>query len=527
MVLSFSSQSASKEIDSLLRVLDEAISQRDMYTQHKEESLRQLKNKLSKETSLEAQYHINDEIISEYQSFKCDSALIYVNRNTEIAKAINNEEYLNNSRLKHAFVLSMSGLFTPALEILESINYSALPSYLKVLYCWTYIRYNENLIKYLDNSNYEKHYLTENLRYRDSLLTQLNEDSDMYLKEKAFKLQAEGAYNEAADIFLSLFKEIEPDTHGYAMCSMSLAAVYEKLQEKELQEKYLIQAAITDVRLAVKENEALLALAIFQHKKGDVDRAFNYIHASLEDANFYNSRFRNAVIARVHPIIEDTYLTKIGQQKRNLRFFAFAITGFVIILIITLCLLYKQNRIVSNAKRHLKSSNDQLISLNQKLDEANHVRERYIGYYINQCAVYLDKLESYRKYVHRKIRGNQIKDLQKMTSSNSVFEKDIEELYEDFDKTFCEIYPNFVEEFNSLLREDEQYKLERNQLLNTELRIFALVRLGITDVKQIATFLRYSVQTIYNYKSKVKSKAIIDSEIFEERVRKIECFRDK
>src|SRR5690606_21719191 len=147
-------------------------------------------------------------------------------------------------------------------------------------------------------------------------------------------------------------------------------------------------------------------------------------------------------------------------------------------------------------------------------------RERYIGYYINQCAIYLDKLEEYRKYVHRKIKAGQIEDLQKLSSSNLVFERDNEALYHDFDKTFFEVYPSFVEEVNSLLKEDERYDLKRHQL-NTELRIFALIRLGITDVNQIATFLRYSMQTIYNYKSKVKGKALLDSDSFEEKVKKI------
>nr|WP_246229320.1 DUF6377 domain-containing protein [Sphingobacterium shayense] len=307
---------------------------------------------------------------------------------------------------------------------------------------------------------------------------------------------------------------------------MGLARIYKEIENVEQEEKFLLLAAITDVQLAVKENESLLALAIYQYKKGDIDRAFNYIQASLEDANFYNSRFRNTVIARIHPIIEATYLAKIEQQKRNLRLYALAISIFVLILIITLYLLYKQVRIVSNGRKKLKRINEQLVSVNQKLDEANLIRERYIGYYINQCAVYLDKLEEYRKYVHRKIKAGQIEDLQKLSSSNLVFEQDVDSLYSDFDATFFEVYPNFVDEFNNLLREEERYKLKKNQL-NTELRIFALIRLGITDVNQIATFLRYSIQTIYNYKSKVKGKALADSDHFEEKVKKIGSFTRK
>ncbi len=511
------------ETDSLLHILDKTIINRAVYTAKKEKNIDIIKQRLRQAVSLEDQFHLHDELISEYQSFKCDSALAYVDRNIEVAKTLGNEEYFYNSKLKQAFVLSLSGLFTPALEVLESIDYQKLPPNLKVLYCWCHIRYNENLTKYTDNQTYEKLYLSENKRYRDSLMNLLGKGSDMYLKEEAFKLKAEKAYEESAAIQLKLFQKEEPNTHGYAMAAMGLAMVYKELGDVELEEKYLLLAAITDVQLAVKENESLLALAIYQYEKGDVDRAFNYIQASLEDANFYNSRFRNAVIARTHPIIEATYLAKIEQQKKNLRLYALTISIFVVILIVTLYFLYKQMRIVSKGRKKLKSINDQLVSVNHKLDEANLIRERYIGYYINQCAVYLDKLEEYRKYVHRKIKAGQIEDLQKLSASNLVFERDTEALYHDFDQTFFEVYPNFVEEFNELLREEERYELKKGQL-NTELRIFALIRLGITDVNQIATFLRYSMQTIYNYKSKVKGKALTDSDHFEEKVKKIGGF---
>lgn len=170
--------------------------------------------------------------------------------------------------------------------------------------------------------------------------------------------------------------------------------------------------------------------------------------------------------------------------------------------------------------------NEKLASINHKLDEANLIKEKYIGYFMNQCAVYIDKLDDYRKNVNRKIKAGQIDDLYNMTASTRNLEKDVEELYITFDKAFFKIYPNFVEEFNALLKKEERYKLEKEQL-NTELRIFALIRLGITDVNQIAVFLRYSVQTIYNYKSKVKGKATIDSENFEEEVKKIEVFSIK
>lgn len=511
------------EIDSLLQVLDKTIAKRAVYTSEKEQKIDGIKRLLKNEHSPEKRFQLNNTLIAEYQSFICDSALGYIDRNIQLANTLNNREFMDESRLRLAFVLSISGLFTQASEAFDVIEYESLPHHLKVYYCWGYIRYNENLIKYTDNPKYEAVHLREIARCRDTLMHLLDNDSDMYLKEKSFKLKAEGAFEASAEIQTELFKNETVDSHGYAMAAMGLSMIHKALGNPHLQEKYLLLAAITDVRLAVKENESLLNLAIYLHGKGEANRAYTYIQAALDDANFYNSRFRNAVISRTQPIIEATYLAKIEQQRRNLRSYALAISIFLVVLVVTLYFLYKQIKTVSRARRNLNTINGQLISANQRLDEANLIRERYIGYYINQCAVYLDKLDEFRKNVNRKIKAGQLDELQKLSASTATLEKDAQELYRDFDSTFLEVYPDFVEEFNALLREDERYVLKKDHL-NTELRIFALIRLGITDVNQIATFLRYSIQTIYNYKSKVKGKAAIDPEHFEEKVKKIGTF---
>ncbi|MFD2742355.1 MULTISPECIES: DUF6377 domain-containing protein [Sphingobacterium] len=510
-------------IDSLLRVLDQSIKERNVYTKRKEGQIDSLKILISKTLPALERIRLQDNLISAYQSFKCDSALVYIQKNIELATSINNQHSLLESKLKSAFVLAMSGLFTQSRDILDSITYSSLPTHLKIFYCWSIIRYNENLIKYTANEEYTKFCKEENYRYRDTLIHLLGEGSDMYKKEKSFQLLAKGAFAEAAEIQSQLFANEKPNTHGYAMSAMGLSIVYEELGNNRLKEYYLLLAAITDVKLAVKENEALLKLAIYLQEHGDTDRAYTYINAALEDANFFNSRFRNAVIARSQPLIQATYLHKIAQQSKNLRQFALGLSVLVLGLILTLYFLYKQIIKVSEARKHLKIVNEQLRLVNIHLDEANLIRERYLGHYINQCGVYLDKLDEFRKSVQRKIKAGQIEDLQRINISSRAQQRDAEELYASFDKTFFQMYPNFLKEFNTMLREGEQYDLEKNQL-NTELRIFALMRLGISDVNQIALFLKYSIQTIYNYKSKVKNKALPKIEHFEDKVKQIGVF---
>ncbi len=344
------------------------------------------------------------------------------------------------------------------------------------------------------------------------------------MKEKAVKLQYDGKLDEALQILYKIYDKQKPETHEYAMMAMGLARLYKLAEKKEEEEKFLMLAAIADTKLAVKENEALLTLAVNLYHEGDIDRAYNYIKVALDDAIFYNSRFKNTVIARIHPIIENTYLYKLEKQKQNLRFYILLTSLFVIALAITLFFTFKQTKIVSRAKKNLNIMNEELILLNKNLDEANLIKEKYVGYFMNQCAIYINKLDEYRKNVNRKIKTGQVDELYK--SSSRPFEKELEGLYANFDKAFLKLYPHFVEEFNSLLIPDEQYRLEKDQL-NTELRIFALIRLGITDVGQIAVFLHYSVQTIYNYKSKVKRTSILDSNLFEEEVKKLGSLSQK
>ncbi len=508
------------KVDSLLKVLDKAIHNRAVYLAAKIHRIDAIKGQLKSHPAAMKRYEIQNQLIFEYQTLNCDSSLAYIDGNIAIANQLNDKMLMTESQVKLAFVLSISGLFTQAWDVLKQIDYDGLPQHLKVLYHWSTIRYYENLIKYTDHDNYNREYESEIAKSRSSLMGLLDPNSDMYLKEKSFKLKAEGMFKESGDIQLHLFKKEKSDTHGYGMSAMGIAMIAKELGKAQLAEEYLIMAAITDVRLAIKENESLLTLAIYLNKKGDVNRAFAYIQAALDDANYYNSRFRNTVIARTQPIIEATYLAKIDQQRKNLRLYAIVISIFAVILILTLYFLFKQMKIVSRARKKLNMTNGQLILVNHKLDEANLVRERYIGYYLNQCAVYLEKLDDFRKNVYRKVKRRQLDDLQQLTSSNESLEKYAQDLYADFDRTFLEVYPNFVDEFNNLLRPDEQYQLKKDKL-NTELRIFALIRLGISDVNQIAIFLRYSMQTIYNYKSKVKSKAIDDAQHFEEKVRKL------
>ncbi len=508
---------AGNEPDSLLRTLDRAIAERSLRTARKEELLRELKQRRDAQESLRDRYRINDEIIDNYTSFVCDSATSYIHDNLRIAETLGDERLRTESRLRLAFVYSLSGLFVQASDLLRAIDFGALTADQKLSYCWTRIRYYENLTRYTGDEALGADYAAQIRALRDTVMSLLPEDSEMYLKEKAFQLQADGRLEEAEGILTEIYRGQTPDTHSYAMAAMSLAKLYREAGDRERENRFLKLAALTDTRLAVKENEALLTLATNLFEQGDIERSYNYISSALSDANFYNSRVKNSVIARVQPIIESNYLDRIETQRRNLRRSTILLSVFIALLAGALAVIGIQMRMVSRARRNLQEMNGQLSELNRSLNEANVVKEKYIGYFMNRCALYINKLCAYRKDVSHKLRSGQI-DRLKIPPKEQ--DREFDELYAEFDEAFLKLYPSFVEEFNELLRPEARYETTEGRL-NTELRIFALMRLGLTNVNQIAEFLRCSLQTVYNYKSKIKSKAQPGIEHFEEEVRKL------
>lgn len=509
---------AGNKPDTLLLQLDRAIADRSRYTTQKEELLRDLKRQRDEQTEPEKRYAINNEIINNYTSFVCDSATRYIHDNLAIAEALGSSRMRIESRLQLAFVYSLSGLFVQASELLHNTDYESLTAPQQLSYCWTSIRYYENLIRYTDDTILAKEYQTKIIELRDRVLTLLPEDSEMWLKEKAFQLQATGDPSAALEILAGIYEKEPHGTHGYAMAAMSLAKLYRDLGEREQENRYLALAAISDTRLAVKENEALLTLAMNLFEQGDIERSYNYISSALNDANFYNSRVKNSVIARIQPIIESNYLYRIEKQRQNLRRSTILLSVFIVLLVGALAVIGIQMRMMSRARRNLAKMNRQLSDLNRTLNEANVVKEKYIGYFMNQCALYINKLYAYRKDVSHKLRSGQIDRLYKISSKEQ--EREFDELYAEFDEAFLKLYPSFVREFNDLLKPEERYETAEGRL-NTELRIFALMRLGITNVNQVAEFLRCSLQTVYNYKSKIKSKALPGIAHFEEEVRKL------
>lgn len=286
-------------------------------------------------------------------------------------------------------------------------------------------------------------------------------------------------------------------------------------------EKYLVMSAISDVICPLKENLAMqeLAMFLFQNPEQDLARANKYINYSMEDAMFYNNRLRMLEIAKKFPPIVNTYQNKWIEKNEVLMKSIYFISFLGIFLMISLLLIFRQLKMLREQRKIVTDMNNKLKELNSELVKTNRTREEYVSLFLELCAAYIDKLNKYQDLVKRKVKAKQIDDLLKISSSK-MSDSDARQFFVNFDTAFLTLYPNFISEFNSLVREGEEIVPAKGEILNTELRIFALIRLGIKDSSRIATLLFYSPQTIYNYRTSVKKKAKNRDE-FEEQVKKL------
>ena len=508
--------------EKLLRILDDKIKNKKYYEIKKKNHIQKLKKEaLLYKNNDSISYHLNYLIVEEYVGYQCDSAYIYSDKNKEIANRSNNEIWLYKNLLQRSVLLSTTGLFVESKEILDHINPEALPSTLRFSYNSAYECLYSNLSDYSGgDSPYNKIYKNKLADYYNSAYKALKPGDPFYYLFLSHKNRIENNWSQAEQNVNKFLETTHPGTRLHAIGSFCKAVIDGKLGNIESQERCLIYSAISDIESSTKENRSMQDLASILYQKGETDRAYKYIQSSLEDANFYNARFRNIQISKVQPIIEETYLQTINTQNKQLRWSIFLISILFAGLGITMYFIYKQLKMIAKSRNELSKTNSVLKSLNNKLDEANHIKEEYIAFFIRQNSNYLEKFERYKKLISIRLSTGQLDKLSAMVNDKKNEEMDLNELYHNFDQAFLRIYPNFVEEVNNLLRKEEKYNLKFGTL-NTELRIFALIRLGINDTNQISEFLRYSLRTIYNYRSKVKAKSVIENDEFEAKIMQI------
>ena len=495
--------------------LDEAIEAHRHYVAVREGRIARLKCQLlDADTANLSFFRWNGEIYKEYKAYICDSAIHYLRVNLDWAERYGQRNGALETRLELAHLMASAGMYEEAAELLRQTDKASLPSHLLPDYYNACHKLYTELSFYTLDDSFKKHYQALATHYDDSLMQVLLPSSPLYLERRETREAAAGHPDEALSINDTRLAHAKPNTPEYALVTYQRSLLYRRLGNREEEKRYLALSALTDIRLSITDHASLWNLAELLYEEGDMEHAYRYIRFSWDETNRYNARSRSLQTAGILSLIDLTYQAMREKQNDRLRLYLWLISALIVLLVVAVGFIYRQMQRLSAARNKLEHANEQL-------QLSNNIKEEYVGRFMNLCSVYINRLDTYRRMVNKKISAGQMEELLKMVRSREVLDTGLKELYDNFDTAFLHLFPDFVDKFNDLLQPEERIVLRKGELLNTELRIFALIRLGIDDSSQIAEFLRYSVNTIYNYRAKVKNKARISREDFEIRLMQI------
>ncbi len=525
---------SSSSLDSLVNHLENTMTKRAIYDEIKEKRIQALIQKASINNEIKEVFYINNIIIEEYQFYNFDKALNYIEKNIEIAENQQEISLIDKTKLKLGKLLLDSGRYKESIDALNEISRTRLPEKLINEY---YIAYKEGYSGLSYNTTVKKSKERYSLlynAYQDSLYSRLNPNSEESLRLKEKQLRDGRKLDLALEINSKRLKNAFIGMRSYSLITFERSLLYELQNDLINQKKYLILSAISDIQASVKDNASMGELAKIMFRENDIDRAYKYINFSFDDASFYNSQLRYVNIANSLPMITNAYEIKSTAQKNKLKNYLLFISILAVILFASIYLVYQQVKKLSVARNKLKLVNDELKTVNEKLNTSNNdlkklygelsesdrIKENYIGTFLNLYSEYISKLDVYRKLVRKYVKANQMNSLLELSKSKQLIDEELEIFNKNFDNSFLHIYPDFLKSINKLLQPEKQIILNNSTKLTTELRILALIKLGITSSSRISKILRYSVNTIYNYRANIKS-ASIEKENFEEMVKKI------
>lgn len=522
---------ARAETQALYQKLDSVIAKREQYTQDKEQKINMIKKSARVVTDKITLMKLYNEIYNEYNHFRFDSAMTYAKKGLELAIKEKNDYYYYLNTIHEAMLLATGGLYSEAKANLDQLTESKMDSTLLYEYnlaqYWLYTYWSD----YSKDSEYRTVYWENKIKYlkRTVPLAKKYPNDYNYLMGEYF-MYIVGDGHKSLPYYNKVIENEPYNSRLYSTACFAISCIYAALGDEEKHEEYLIRTVITDVVTPVKENLSFQELAMLLFRKGgdsQLKRAEQYIQLSMEDAKFYNNRLRIIDTSNKLPAIISKYKEMMKEQNDKLRS---SLTWTIILLlglIISLTFIIRQNKLLSKHRRKIAESNRQLTELNDelsllnsglkqsnsKMQVTNVKREALAKLYIDLCSKYIERLSKYQKLVCRKIKANQVNDLLSTMTSSRLSDEDAATFMHNFDKAFLDQYPTFITEFNSLLQPEHAIKT-KNNTLTTELRIFALVRLGVKESSEIANLLFYTPRTIYNYRSMTKNKAI-NKESFE------------
>ena len=536
------SLNAKVNLDSLYHCLDMEIDRFPEYVAKHEAEVETLRQQLVNSDDNNKSYELAMALYDRYRAFVNDSAIHYLRVCINLAEKENQRERVGECWALLALRCSNTGMYDEALEMLRHVNTAQLDEHgLGVYYEACNHVYNE-LAYYTHLDDMREEYAAKARTYEELLLATVPQQSDAAFLRREMRDLTSGVLDKSMETNTQWLATVEKGSHRYALVALYRYLEFNAINDTDNMMYWLVESALSDVRNAVMDQGSLWEMANQLMLQGDVDRAHKYINFTSTCTNRYGSRQRNWQISPLLSDIANRYKARSDRNHKRLMMTLAGISVLALLLMVSLLYVNRQRKRLASAQLKQKLTNEMLAAANEQLSEKNHalsdvngqlhalndllaesnkVKEEYVGRFMRLCSIYIDKMDKFRNRVNKMIKNREYDELYAATRGQDSKNQQLEELYESFDAAFLHLFPNFIEEVNALLKPDKQMELEKNNRMNTGLRILALIRLGINDSSKIAEFLNYSVNTIYNYRARLKNNAAQDRENFENHVKNI------
>ena len=524
---------SASDVRHLYAKLDSLIAHYQETTAEKESRIRNLKYGVKTMSLTDNQtYDLNLRLYDEYVAFRFDSAFYYVEKNVERFRHTDDHDRFAASAIRMAHILSVTGLFDRARRLMDEIDPEQLGDEQRVAYYNQQSELNLYRSEMAQYTPYFNDYIQKAQYYRQLIIQTAPKDSYDYIFSLATYTCETGNPDKAIQMMEAWLPKLDVSTRDYSIVTSTLAYFYQCKGDRERQEFYLLLSAISDEQGAIRENNSLRTLAEILMARGENDIAYRYLYQSITEARFYGSRLRMMQVGRMAPQIMNLYDKERAQTQRN-TYIYLGIISFISLILFgimayTLVLLRKKkaaSRQIEAMNKTLTAHNEQIQAVNSQMKEANRIKDEYIGRFLELSSNLIKQGEERSKQLNRLARDRKLEELYAELKSSQAINSGIRMFHQNFDEAFLNIYPAFISEVNKLLTPDNAFVISEgdSRRLTTELRILALIRLGISDNQDIADILRSSITTIYTYRSKLKSRSV-NKDTFEDDVRKIATY---
>jgi hypothetical protein len=506
------------KVDSLWKVLRRELAKENSYIKNKKQHILSIERRLHavRLDQIGQRYSLLSELFNEYSSFKFDSAIAVGHQLIDLSRKFPEKHYLFKAQMGFATVLLKSGFYKEAFETVGEIDTMHMNTRSRYEFLTLRGLLNGEIAAYNNDAYYAKKYLQASQTDFSRAGSMIDPDELDKTVSLAYLPEGKRSKKPNAEFFYHYLLSHHLSEHEIAMTATMISHAYTGDDKLIL----LTLAAINDIRSATKETFAIFLLGqeLFKNNKNEV--AYICMQEALKNSAFYGTRNRAAQIESVLPLIASRLIEEKQHEKDMLWIGIIIFVLAALVLLFQLVLFRKQMIRIKRNDEIIVAKNTELEQFNSKLWESSRIKEELIGLFFKTCSAYIETLDKVKRKAQHNIKLGKYSDATQVLGNVQIQQEKIQ-LYSRLDNVFLTLFPNFVDSFNALLREGEQITLKEGELLNASLRIFALIRLGVSDSDTIAKILDYSLTTVYTYKARIKAKAVVPPDQFEQKIMEI------